>query len=124
MSEVQDQTIRNKNLPDEDDVSLFRILTGSCASFKIYGIKISTLVRRLIAISTIPLCLQIKAHIDKLAPAVLKLIFEGHSSAEIVGIFVLSIHTVNSYRDSIMLKLEAKNAASLIVIALKSRLID
>lgn len=66
----------------------------------------------------------LKYALTELEKEVLRLIAKGHSSTEITKILLLSNHIVDSCRDSIMLKLEAKNSASLVSIALKDGLID
>ncbi len=54
---------------------------------------------------------------------VLQLIVDGHSSAEIAKTLFLSVHTIDTYRDNMMLKLEAKNTAALVKIAIQSGLV-
>lgn len=54
---------------------------------------------------------------------VLQLIVDGNSSVEIAQLLFLSTHTIDTYRDSLMLKLEAKNTAALVKIAIQSELV-
>lgn len=53
---------------------------------------------------------------------VLQLIVEGHGSAAIADKLFLSLHTVNNYRNNLLLKLDAKNMADLAAKALKEGL--
>lgn len=55
---------------------------------------------------------------------VLQMIVDGNSSAEIAKLLFLSTHTIDTYRDNMMLKLEAKNTAELVKIAIKSGLVN
>lgn len=55
---------------------------------------------------------------------VLQLIVDGFSSAEIAKKLFLSTHTVDAYRDSLMLKLEAKNSATLVKMAIQNGLVS
>ncbi len=54
---------------------------------------------------------------------VLQLIVDGNSSVEIAQQLFLSPHTIDTYRDSLMLKLEAKNTAALVKIAIQNELV-
>lgn len=53
---------------------------------------------------------------------VLQLIVEGNGSAAIAEKLFLSLHTVNNYRNNLLLKLDAKNMADLAAKALKEGL--
>ncbi len=55
---------------------------------------------------------------------VLQLIVNGLTNAEIAKNLFLSIHTVENYRDNILLKMEVKNTASLVKKALTMGLAD
>lgn len=54
---------------------------------------------------------------------VLQLIVDGHNTAEMAQKLFLSTHTIDTYRDSLILKLEAKNTATLVKIAIQSGLV-
>ncbi len=55
---------------------------------------------------------------------VLQMIVNGLTNAEIAKHLFLSIHTIENYRDNILLKLEAKNTADLVKKALTSGLAE
>lgn len=65
-----------------------------------------------------------KIVIGKREKDVLELIRDGLTNAEIAQRLFLSQHTVNTYRKSLLSKLNAKNTAELIKIALVNKLID
>lgn len=54
---------------------------------------------------------------------VLQLIVDGNSNIEIAQLLFLSTHTIDTYRDSLMLKLEAKNTAALVKTAIQNELV-
>ncbi|MCL2245750.1 MAG: response regulator transcription factor [Lentimicrobiaceae bacterium] len=53
----------------------------------------------------------------------LRLVVEGYSSAEIAGITSLGQETIKGYRKNLLLKLGAKNTATLVKIALEEKLL-
>lgn len=55
---------------------------------------------------------------------VLTLICKGHSNQEIADEIGLSIHTVDSHRRNLLTKTEAKNTASLVMIAIRDELVE
>lgn len=54
---------------------------------------------------------------------VLKLIVDGLSDRQIAEHLCITIHTVNSYRKSLLKKLGANNVASLVRIAIQQKLV-
>lgn len=54
---------------------------------------------------------------------VLQMIVDGHSTTEIAQMLFLSGHTIHTYRDNLMLKLDAKNSAALVKMAIQLELV-
>ena len=54
---------------------------------------------------------------------VLQLIVDGHSTSEIAQMLFLSGHTIHTYRDNLMLKLDANNSATLVKLAIQMGLV-
>lgn len=53
----------------------------------------------------------------------LQFIVEGYSDRQISEKIGITIHTVNAYRKSLLKKLEAKNVASMVRIAIQNELV-
>jgi DNA-binding CsgD family transcriptional regulator len=53
----------------------------------------------------------------------LRLIVDGFTNQEIAGKLFLGVETVNSYRKNLLFKLNARNTAVLVKIALEEKLI-
>jgi DNA-binding NarL/FixJ family response regulator len=63
-------------------------------------------------------------HLSERELQVLKLICEGNSNQEIAGQIGISVHTVDTHRRNLLSKTEARNTASLVMIALRDGLLE
>jgi DNA-binding NarL/FixJ family response regulator len=67
---------------------------------------------------------SVKSKLSRKEKEILKLIVEGKSSREIAELHDLSIRTVDNHRANMMKKLEVKNAAELVKLAIEEKLTD
>jgi len=67
---------------------------------------------------------KVKGQFTQREIEIIKMICEGLSSKQIADILNLKTRTIERYRDLIMEKMEVKNAAALVIFAVKNRLFD